>query len=80
MANAITKWYENKPGETSAMRIIAMEAVQLGALVVLSGVIGFFARIPDAVIVMSTGAGIVALALGAKAWQAQAEYKEVGDG
>jgi len=71
-----TKWNENKPDETSSMRIMAMIAVCLGAIVVVSGLVGFFIGRPESTLVIGSGCGLIALSLGAKSFQAQAEYRE----
>ncbi len=74
----ITKWWENKPGESSAMRIMAMQAACLSIAIVCAGVIGFFLKLPDSVLVIGSGCGLFGVAMGAKSFQAQAEYKEGG--
>lgn len=72
---------EAAPGVVSMMRKGVQAAIRLGQVVtysaiVLAGVIAWqktFELIPLVITMLSTGPGLIALALGAKAWQAQAE-------
>ena len=63
------KWYQDEKGNTSSLRIIAMLIVILGCSVVVSGVVGFFLKLPEAMQIISFGAGLIASAEFAKVFQ-----------
>jgi len=67
------KWFNDQKGKVSALRIIVVPAGVLGMLLVIAGAIAMFLKLPDAGTAIVSGAGMVATAQGAKAWQAQAE-------
>lgn len=62
-------------GAESSMRWGFVTVVPLGAVVVLAGVVAMFQTNPAAIPAMGIGAGLIGLAFGGKAWQAQAEAK-----
>jgi hypothetical protein len=55
------------------MRLGVLVALFVGAIACISGVVGFFLKIPDSAAIFASGAGMISLALGSKAFQAQAE-------
>lgn len=69
-----TKASEVSPGVTSTMRVgVLFYCLPLGAVTIVGGLAGWFLKLPDAPAVIAIGSGLISLALGAKAWQAQAE-------
>lgn len=71
-----TKATEAAPGVSSSFRVILLAYVApLSAALILGGLVGFFLRLTDAPLVIGAGTGLLTLALGAKAWQAQAEER-----
>lgn len=67
------KWYEEKDGVVSAMRIMAMIAIIVGSLVTIAGAVAIYISQADGIALAGTGAGIISVALGAKAWQSKSE-------
>ena len=67
------KWYERAPGNTSAMRVIAMLCAVTGCIAVLAGVAGMFLGIPESVAIAGVGGGMAGLGEVAKAWQSKTE-------
>jgi hypothetical protein len=65
------RWYEDKDGNTSSMRIIAMTSTVVGSIVVLSCVVAMFLRIPEAVAIAGVGGAMTGLGEFAKAWQSK---------
>lgn len=63
------KWFQDANGNTSSLRIIAMMIIVLGCCVIVSGVVGFFLKIPESMQLISIGAGLVASAEFAKVFQ-----------
>lgn len=68
------KWYQDDNGNISSIRIITVPATYVGFFVILSGVVAMFLSLKDAGIAMTTGAGMIATAQGAKAWQKRHEH------
>jgi hypothetical protein len=66
---------ENGSGQVSSMRIGMYITLVVGAVVALSGAIGFFLALEKALEMVFAGEGIMALALGAKALQKSSEVK-----
>jgi len=64
------KWYQDKDGGTSTMRIIAMVSSMTGCAAMIAGGVALFMRIPDAVQYAALGAGMTGLGEIAKSWQA----------
>jgi len=64
-----------KDGQTSALRIGMYVALFVGAIIALEGGVGFFIGLDKSLEMVFAGEGIMALALGAKAWQKQTEVK-----
>jgi len=71
-----SRWYEDDQHNTSALRLIVVPASIFGFLTVCSGVVAMFLSLPAAGIALTVGAGMVATAQGAKAWQ---KSNEKGD-
>lgn len=67
------KWYERAPGNTSAMRIIAMLCAVTGCAAVIAGVVGMFLSLPESVAIAGVGGGMAGLGEVAKAWQSKGE-------
>ena len=67
------KWYEQKEGQTSTIRIIAMLGAITGCIAVLSGVVAMFMNIPESVAIAGVGASMAGVGEVAKAWQARGE-------
>ena len=66
-------WYDDDKGDISSMRILAMAAGAVGIMISLSGTVAMFLGIAAAGTALTVGAGILATALGAKAWQKMSE-------
>ena len=62
-------WYNDDKGNISTIRILAMAAGAVGITISLSGTVAMFLDIGTAGTALTVGAGILATALGAKAWQ-----------
>jgi hypothetical protein len=67
------KWYEESEGVVSAMRIMAMIAVCAGVIVCMCGAVGMLLHIPESVAIAGSGAGVIGVAIGAKAYQTKNE-------
>lgn len=67
------KWYQDGQGKVSALRILAMGAGIVGMIITLAGAVGMFLDKASCGTAMTVGAGMVATALGAKAWQKRSE-------
>lgn len=63
------KWYQDREGGTSSMRIIAMLCVVTGCAAVAAGAVAMFMGIPESVAIAGVGAGMAGLGEVAKAWQ-----------
>lgn len=75
---------EEKPGITSSMRRNVRKAVNTGIIMILSGIaLGTYSAVMKKSfelisfysLLITAGAGLISLALGAKAWQSQSENK-----
>ena len=66
----IMKWYHDKDGKPSTMRMIAMMCAVTGCLALAASGVALFLRVPDAVQFGALGAGMAGLGEVAKAWQA----------
>jgi hypothetical protein len=66
-------WYHDHKGKPSTMRILAMMGGVLGSVICIAGTVGFFLRIPDAVMLVTVGAGLIGAGEIAKGWQGRAE-------
>jgi uncharacterized membrane protein (DUF373 family) len=73
---------EEKPGVVSSMRKNVKKAVVTGIVMIISGIIlGAYSTITEKSfelisfysLLVTSGAGLIALALGAKAWQSSSE-------
>lgn len=67
------KWYHDKYGKPSAMRLVTMLSTATGCVCVLAGIVGMFAGLHDAGTAMVTGAGMTGLGEVAKAFQSRRE-------
>ena len=67
------KWWQDRRGKTSAMRIIAMMCAVTGCVAVIAGVFGMFMSIPESVAIAGVGGGMAGLGEVAKAWQSKGE-------
>ena len=67
------KWYQDENGNTSSLRIIAMIIIVVGCGVVISGIVGFFLKLPESMQIISVGAGLIASAEFAKVFQKSLE-------
>jgi hypothetical protein len=64
------RWYHDKDGKPSTMRIVAMLSTVTGCVALIAGGVALFLRIPDAVQYAALGAGMTGLGEIAKSWQA----------
>lgn len=75
------KWYQDADKSTSMMRVGAMVAIVVGGFMILAGialavamlVLERYELVSFVTVLATTGPGVIALSLGAKAWQAQKE-------
>ncbi|MGL4982987.1 MAG: hypothetical protein ACRC4W_09105 [Treponemataceae bacterium] len=67
------KWYEQKEGVQSSLRIALLITVGIGCLTVLCGVVAMFMENPLSVPAMGVGAGMTAIGEAAKAYQSKYE-------
>lgn len=65
----MSKWYQDKNGDDSSLRMLAIPAGWLGMAVVFAGAVGAFVKMSDAIALCGIGSGLITVALGAKAWQ-----------
>ena len=65
------KWYEDKTGNASSMRIMSMISTVVGSIAVLAGVVITASGNGDGVTIAATGAGMSGLGEIAKSWQAK---------
>ena len=64
------KWYHDKTGKPSTMRIVTMISSIVGCAAVVAGGVALFMRVPDAVQYAALGAGMTGIGEIAKSWQA----------
>lgn len=69
------KWYHDDKGNISSLRIIVVPGAYVGFISIIAGLVGMFMQIADAGIAMTVGAGMVATAQAAKAWQKNSESR-----
>lgn len=67
-------------GQVSSLRIIVIPGALVGMGMACAGVVAMFQELSHAGTAMSVGAGMVAVAQGAKAFQKQAEAKRYETG
>jgi len=65
------RWYHDKDGKPSTMRIVAMLSTVTGCVALIAGGVALFLRIPDAVQYAALGAGMAGLSEVSKAWQSR---------
>lgn len=70
-----SKWYQDDSGNFSSLRIIVLPGAYVGFLTIMAGVVAMFMNLTPAGTAMTVGAGMVATAQGAKAWQKREERK-----
>lgn len=70
------KWYTDDNGKISSLRIIVLPGAYIGFATVIAGIVAMFMNLAPAGTAMTVGAGMVATAQGAKAWQKRSERKE----
>ena len=66
------KWYQNKDGDTSSMRIMAMMSAITGCVAVLGSIAAMFLKLDGALALAGIGAGMTCAGEWAKALQAKA--------
>jgi hypothetical protein len=65
-------------GDQSSIRLVLLSCLMLGSIVILGGLYGWlFMGKQDGATIMAIGSGLISLVSGAKAWQSQAENREV---
>lgn len=65
--------FRDRTGKLSALRVIVVPAGWVGIVISLAGAVGMFLNLGASGVAMTTGAGIIATAVGAKAWQRASE-------
>ena len=76
MEDVKNKWYTDDNGKISSLRIIILPGAYIGFLTVIAGIVAMFMNLVPAGTAMTVGAGMVATAQGAKAWQKRSEQKK----
>ena len=66
------KWFQNKEGDTSSMRILAMMSTVTGSVAVLGSIAAMFMKMDGALALAGIGAGMTCAGEWAKALQAKA--------
>jgi len=69
------RWFEKAPGNTSAMRIIAMICAVTGCIAVIFGGVLIWTGHAEGAQLAVVGGGMAGLGEVAKAWQAKGENK-----
>ena len=67
------RWYEEKEGSVSTMRILSMSAGLIGLLISLAGVVAVFLKLSGANTILTVSLGMLGLAFGGKGVQKFAE-------
>ena len=70
-----SRWYQDDKMNTSALRLIVVPAGFVGIGIACAGVVAMFLALPAAGVALTTGAGMVATAQAAKAWQKKTEQQ-----
>lgn len=65
--------FNDDNGKLSFMRFGAFVALMLGVVLGICGTVGFFFQLKDSVNIIMSSQGMIALVLGAKAWQKSKE-------
>ena len=65
--------FKDKNGKVSFLRVASMIALLTAVVLCIAGVIGFFMKLNDSITVIATSEALIALVLGAKAWQKMSE-------
>lgn len=65
--------FKDDNGKVSFIRVACFVALMLGVGIGVCGIIGFLMAIPDAIAVIASSQALIALILGAKAWQKMSE-------
>jgi len=68
---------EDPTGGASTLRLCVLLAVATGVAIIAAGLVGFFRKLPDAMLVIGSGQGLITLALTLKVWQRTVEEKAV---
>jgi hypothetical protein len=63
------KWYQEKNGDVSAMRIMVVPGGWIALAVIIAGTVGIFLDVPDSIALAGVGSGLFTVASGVKAWQ-----------
>lgn len=75
MSDVKCKWFEENPGEISAMRIIAVPSTYVGLSVLIAAVFAMFFKFDGAAAFAGIGAGLATTGMGLKWAQKTAEVK-----
>lgn len=76
MTDVVESLLEAPAGGFSTMRLCVLLAVGTGMATVGAGLVGFFLQIAASPLIVGSGESLIALALGAKAWQRTAEVSK----
>jgi hypothetical protein len=68
---------EDPTGGDSTLRLCVLLAVAAGIATMAAGLVGFFRGLPDAMLVIGSGQGLITLVLTLKVWQRSVEEKAV---
>jgi hypothetical protein len=66
---------EDAAGGTSTLRVCVLLAVGAGLATIAAGLVGFFRKLPEAMLVIGSGQGLITLVLSLKVWQRMVEEK-----
>lgn len=67
--------FRDDKGKLSMIRIGTFACICLGTIATIIGLVGFFLRLPESILVIGSGEGLIGIALGVKAFQKQAEMQ-----
>jgi hypothetical protein len=75
MEAEVNDMLEDAQGAVSVLRICVLFSVAAGIATMAAGIVGFFHRIPDAMLVIGSGQALITLVLTLKVWQRSIEEK-----
>jgi hypothetical protein len=66
---------EDAAGGASTLRVCVLAAVAAGLATIACGLVGFFRQLPESMLVIGSGQGLITLVLTLKVWQRTVEEK-----
>lgn len=65
----MNKWYHEKDGSVSSLRLMAVPAAWVGIGIAVAGSVAVFFGVSDSIALAGVGTGLFTVASGVKAWQ-----------